>query len=75
MNWVKLLKNFLTTMIFLKKNFKMKKIELLQNKLVVIFKEIFFCLPLFEKTQKDFDAHKISCKDFFLLLMKMRFLL
>ena len=63
MNWVKVLKNFPTTIIFLKKKYlKMKKKnELLQNKLV-ISKEKEILSSTLEKTQKDFDAHKISCK-------------
>ena len=59
---------------FLKKKYlKMKKENELQNKLVVIFKEKILS-STFEKTQKNFDAHKSSCKAKFLLLMKMRFL-
>jgi len=39
-----------------------KENEFLQNQLVYIFKEKELLSSTLQKTQKNFDAHKISCK-------------
>jgi len=50
-------------MIFSERKFwKWKKNELLQNQIVVLFKEKEVLSFTLQNTQKDFDAHKISCK-------------